>query len=196
MVSVTLMAGLTLLAGSLMRYGSTYLKNSSAQLELQRSALLALNWMSKDISESSPVAIHTNSWGSPPVPPLPPTAGPPRGIVMASPRDANGAVAYTGSSIDWSSRICYYVDLADNGKLYRAIEAHPPDPLPRLINPAVEDTDYFANNRATIPHRLLAKQVSYLDIQRQAAGMEITLETATDTRNFTMLVTTLVEPKN
>lgn len=196
MVSVTLMAGLTLLAGQLMRYGSNYIKNSSAQLELQRGALLALNWMSKDISEGSPIAMLPNSWGSPPVPPQPPTAGPPRGIVLASPRDVNGDIVFSGNSLEWNSRVCYYVDLADQGKLYRATEPHPPEALPRVIDPLVEDTDHFLNNRATIAHRLLAENVTYLDVQRQVAGIEITLEAATETRNFTMLVTTLVHPKN
>lgn len=196
MVSLALVGLITLVAGALMRHGASYLKNTTAQVDLQRGALLALNWMARDIGEASPVAIHTNSWGTPPVPHQPPIAGPPRGVVLASPRDVNGQVSYSGSAIDWNSRLCYFLDLADNGKLYRVIEPHPPEPLPLVIDPTTEDTDHFQTELPNLSHRLLAQQISYLDIQRQAAGVQITLEAATPDRRFSILVTTLVHPKN
>ncbi len=195
-VSVLLMAMLTLLAARLMSLGSTYLKDGKDQLDLQEGMLLAMNWISKDVAESSLVAIYASPWGAPPVPPIPPAPGPPKGIVMASPRDANGQISFTGTSINWNSRVCYYVDLADNGKLYRVTLSHPPETLPRVIDPTVEGTAFFQANLSTLPRRLLAERISYFNVERQAAGVDISLETATRDRKFTMLVTTLVRPRN
>lgn len=196
MVAIALLGGLTALAASLIRHGSNYLRTTTAQLDLQKDTLLALNWMLRDLSEASPVAIHTNAWGSPHVPPQPPVAGPPRGVVFASPRDANGEVSYGGTAIQWNSRVCYFLDIPAGGKLYRVVKTHPAESLPRLINPNTEDTSDFQSNLSNLPHRMLAQNISYLDVQRQAAGIEINLEAANSDRSFTVYVSTLVHPKN
>lgn len=193
---MALVGVLTSLSAALIRYGSSYIKNTENQLELQRGALLTLNWMIRDLSESSPVAIHTNPWGSLPEPPQPPLAGPPRGVVFASPRNANGQVTFAGSRIEWHSRICYLLDLADQGKIYRVVETHAPDPLPRVINPVVEDTNYFQSNLSVLPNRLLAKNVTYLDMQRQVDGVQIMLVATSPDQKFSVRVDTLVHPKN
>lgn len=196
MVAVALLGGLTALAASLIRHGSNYLRTTTAQLDTQKDALLALNWMLRDLSEASPVAIHTNSWGSPHEPPQAPLPGPPRGVVFASPRDANGQVSYGGTAIQWNSRVCYFLDIPGGGNLYRVVKTHPAESLPRLINPNNEDTSDFQSNLSSLPHRILAQNVSYLDVQRQAAGIEIKLEAANSDRSFTVYVSTLVHPKN
>lgn len=192
LVAMALMALLATVAWKLLSAASRQLENSRRQLNLQQDVLLALNWLSRDISESSLVAIHTNPWGAGPLPPVPPTPGPPRGIVLASPRDGDGNISFSGTAVTWSSRICYYVSA--EGELFRALAVHPPKALPPVIDPMSENTDEFATG--PYPRRRLAGQVSYFNVERQAAGIEVVLETASLDRRFTMMIDTLVKPRN
>lgn len=192
LVATALMSLLSTLAWKVLLTASRQLESGRQQLDLQRDVLVALNWLGRDISESSLVAIHTNSWGAPPRPPVPPASGPLRGIVMASPRDSDGNITFSGATVTWNSRICYY--LTTGGELFRAVAARSPETLPPVIDLTFENTDAFATG--TNPRRRLAGQVSYFNVERQAAGIEVTLETTSLDRRFTMMVDTLVKPRN
>lgn len=196
-VAIGLMGIISVLVSVMMQNGSKYLRNTRIQLELQRGALIALNWMSKDVAEGSPVAFHVEEWGSDPTPPIvPPTCVNPPGVVFASPRDAGGQVSYSGTNIEWNSLICYYVDLADEGKLYRVSESMPTAIEAPLIDPTSQSTDYFDANRTSLNNRILARHIDYFDVKRLTTGIQIRLQASDPAGQFSILTETLVHPRN
>ena len=171
----------------LVRVSVDYYFYSTAQLEVQRNALLSLNLLSQQLTASTYESVYTDN------------NLPHPGIVFASPRDASGELVRDGSgNLVWTRLICYYIDTVNGqtGLVRKEFEltvqdTNPPDPVALGA-----DITYFRN--LPTPGRFMARGITKLSTSELTDALEITITSEVNQGNnwLEMDVATTIVPRN
>ena len=185
MIIVTGLVSLILVAvGILISSGMDYYFYSVEQVEVQRRALIGLNFMSKELALSTNESVLEDA----------------DGFVFASARDASNQVNRDAAGrILWTKLICYYVDTyAGTTSLLRKEENLPGGPNPEVPDPSLlgMNVPYFRTNGNT--PRVMSRGIIALQAVKQTDSVEILLTAeARNGRNwFEMDVETTIVPRN
>ena len=164
--------------------GSRFYLKLKAQSGAQKEALLALRWLSKDLSEGSSISFRAYE------PPFTTREG----IVFGAPKDENGAVAYSDKGLLlWQSVVCYYIDPADR-TMYRAQQnLGSPGTAPPIINNTTQSVDVMAglNNPRTI-----ARNIYQLETVQATENVQVKLWIRDEELGYGLKVQSRLEMKN
>lgn len=172
----------------LMRAGTQFYVKIRAQSEVQRDALLALRWLSKDLSEGAPLSFKAYAPDNPSAVSVHP------GIVFGSPKDLQEQVQYNDHGrLMWTSVVSYYIDPATK-TLFRV--KLPLDP-PVSRAPTIEDEDYHVDVMAGIPNaRTIAHNVVELITVQGPKNIKVDLKCKNEELGYGIKVSTRLEMKN
>lgn len=148
MIVMALMGILIGSLGFIMQACHTYYFGSIESLDLQQKSLVGMSHLSRELSETSILAVHRYddplpTDPDPPGPPAPPGAPPRRvnsGLVFASPRDTAGNyVADVAGRVQWQTFVCIYLQQI-NGRstLVRKVTPVPSGPKAVIPDPDQE----------------------------------------------------------
>ena len=171
----------------LVRVSVDYYFYSTAQLEVQRNALLSLNLLSQQLTASTYESVFTDN------------NLPHPGIVFASPRNASGElVRNAAGNLVWTRLICYYVDNVNgqSGLMRKEFDltvqdTAPPDPVALGA-----DINYFRG--LATPGRFMARGITKLSTNELTDALEITITSEVNQGNnwLEMDVATTIVPRN
>ena len=180
---------LMLVIWQLVAAGGRFYQRARSQSEVQRNTLLAMRWISKDLSEGATISFRQYKVGSPGV------TYP--GIVFGSPvRVPDGTVHYDTASgrMLWGSVIGYYINPSDK-TLYRQQRALPSvdKTYPPVIDNDTQSTDILAG----MPRpRLIARQIHEIDTTQGPKDIKVILATRDEELGFGIKVQTRLEMRN
>ena len=172
----------------MLRSGSRFYLKVRGQSEVQRSALLALRWLSKDLAEAAPLSFKHYKPTSATAPSVHP------GMVFGSSRDLDGNLIYDAAGqLQWRTMIGYYIDPTTR-ILYRTIAELP---SPQNEAPIVDDTLYHidilaaqANRRKIVEHVFRMKTVPgprdmliKLHCRNEKLGVGLSVQTRLEMKN-------------
>lgn len=154
--------------------GITMYRESVDALEIRQQALVGLSHISDELRATSQASVLTASVPAP-------------GLVFASLKDQDGAIAYDDSDPDetrrrplWQKFVCYYLeDQADESKVIIRKEeplatlVADPIPTPTSTSP-VRDPLFFST--ATLEKRLIARRVSEFTVKKETDLVEVKIE--------------------
>lgn len=172
----------------MIRAGSQFYRKARAQSEMQRNALLALRWLSKDLSEAAPLSFR---YYDPSNPAFPSTH---QGIVFGSPRDLDEKVHYNENGrLLWNTVIGYYIEPTSR-TLYRVKK--PLDP-PELRAPQIDDELYHLELLAKEPMaRPIAHDLFKFEASPGPKSIKVTIRCRNEDLGYGISVTTRLETKN
>lgn len=172
----------------LMQAGSRFYHKVRSQSDVQRSALLALRWLSKDLAEGAPLsfrhydpdnaAINTER----------------NGLVFGSPKDLDEKVTYNDKGrLQWNSVIGYYIE-EETGDLFRV---KVPLPTTRVQAPQIEDSLYHIDLLAQNPdRRMVARKAVDIQTEQGIQDVEVLLRFRDNDLGHGLSVKTRLEMKN
>jgi len=195
--------------GNLIRVGVDYYFYSTAQIEVQRNALLSLSIMTQELTGSTYESVYTENSA-------PPTLDPNDGLLFASAVNEDGVdtdvapghqgypgdtVRDSGGNLLWINMICYYIGEVDGKKaLLRTRErlagppfsTNPPDPVALGLN----DIAHF--KAIVSPVGFMARGITKMKTVEKTDALEITLTAEVkEGRNWLeMDVSTTIVPRN
>lgn len=169
--------------------GSRFYLKIKGKTEMQKSALIALRWFSKDLAEGAPLSFRHYD----------PELGMETsydGLVFGSPKDVNDQVYYNGSGqLLWTSIIGYYIDPTNNN-LYRTKLPLPDSDYPTRA-PLIDDSLYHIDRMATISERrAIAHHVVDLTSEQSTQSVKIVVHCRDEDLGFGLKVQTRLEMKN
>jgi len=172
----------------MLQAGSRFYLKVRGQTDVQKNALLALRWISKDLAEGAPLSFRHYSPEHPTVPSVH------DGIVFGSPKDLDGRVHYDESgNLLWTSVIGIYIDPVSK-TLYRTKYALP-DHL--SVAPQIDDSVHHVDLLAEIPERRkLAENIVKIETIQGPGNVRIKLRCRNEELGFGLSVQTLLEMKN
>lgn len=202
MIVMALMGILIGSLGFIMQACHTYYFGSIESLDLQQKSLVGMSRLSRELSETSILALHRYddprpTDPDPPGPPAPPGAPPRRvnsGLVFASPRDTAGNyVADVAGRVQWQTFVALYLQPQSDGgmTLVRKVTPVPSGPKALIPDPDKEGRDlaYFKTSADSISvlgngiirfqTRINSDTVSIVTNARVSGRYEFQLETQT-----------------
>lgn len=184
MISSMLVGLLMLEVWALVQAGGTFYLKAKGQGDIQRNSLLALRWISKDISEGSAISFRQYS--------QPDSTR--TGIVFGSPKTMSGNVEYDDvGHIKWSTVIGYYIEVNDGGLYRQQIELEEQQGFP----PIIDDDAHAVDVLAALPRpRLVARSIRNIETVQGPNNIRIELSTRDEQMGFGIKVQTRLEMKN
>ncbi len=169
--------------------GSRFYLKIKGKTEIQKSALIALRWFSKDLAEGAPLSFRHYD----------PDLGIDTsydGMVFGSPKDVNDQVYYNDSGqLLWTSVIGYYIDPSNN-ILYRTKLPLPDTDYPTRA-PLIDDSLYHINLLARISERrAIAHHVVNLTTEQSTQSVKVEVHCRDEDLGFGLKVQTRLEMKN
>ncbi len=170
----------------LARSGSRFYLRVRSQGDIQRSSLLALRWMTKDLGEGSAISFREYATGG--------GASSRAGIVFGSPTDTNGTVHYDGKGrILWSSVIGYYIEPSD-GALYRQQMMLA---ATQSFAPTIDNDSHSPDHLAGLSHpRLIARHIHSIETRQGPSDILVKLVSRDEDIGYGITVQTRLEMKN
>lgn len=169
-----------------MQAGQRFYLRVRAQGDIQRGALMAVRWISRDVLQGN--SNNLREYGLPGV----------VGMAFASPENTAGTVSYDTDSgaIEWRSTVTYYIDPATN-KLHRVIQDYPggPQNFFKQINSAT-DTPAVVMATGGLTRRTIAENIEDLVVQRGPKNIKLTLKAKQEDLGFALSVHSRLEMKN
>ncbi len=171
----------------MLRAGTRFYLRVKSQTETQRSALIALRWLSKDLAESSPNSFRHYD----------PTYHIPTvhdGFVFGSLKDESEEIIYNeDSKILWTTVTCYYIDPVSH-VLYRTKK---PQADPGITAPKIKDADHHIDILAGLEKRRpIAHHVKDIESVLGPKNVKITLRCRDEELGYGLTVSTRLEMKN
>lgn len=169
--------------------GSRFYLKMKGRTEMQKSALIALRWFSKDLAEGAPLSFRHYD----------PDLGAATaydGLVFGSPKDVTEEVFYNDAGkLLWTSVIGYYIDPANN-VLYRTKLPIPGPDYPTTA-PRIDDTLHHVDLMANIAERrAIANHVINLTSEQGTQSVKIVVHCRDEDLGFGLKVETRLEMKN
>lgn len=173
---------------ALLQTGSRFYLKARSQADLQRHALIALRWMSTDLSEGdtfsfkyyNPESVSTDR----------------EGIVFGSPKGLSEEIIYDSSGgLTWNSVVGYYIE-PDSGDLYRT--RVPLDSSQSNESaPQIKDEFYHIELMANAKHKRKVAEKAY-DMEAQTGPQDVMvyLKFRDEDLGFGLTVQTRLEMKN
>lgn len=172
----------------MIRAGSQFYRKARAQSEMQRNALLALRWLSKDLSEAAPLSFRYYDPENPASPSVR------QGIVFGSPKDLENNVHYNENGrLLWTTMVAYYID-PESKSLYRK-KVELSEHVARA--PQVTDEDFHIDLLATPPtDRVIAHDLYKLEAVPGPKNIKIDIQCRSEDLGYGISVSTRLEMKN
>jgi type IV secretory pathway VirB3-like protein len=175
--------------GNMIRVGVDYYFYSTAQIEVQRNALLSMSILTQELTASNFESVYSEN-------------APNQGFVFASSLDAGGKPRRDASgNLLWAKLVCYYIgDINGEAALIRKEEVfpEPPDLSPNPPDPVAlgRDVAYFMS--LPTPGRLMARGITQLNTEEMTDALKITMTAEiNEGRNWLeMDVDTTIVPRN
>ena len=188
-ISSVLVSLLMLEVWALMSAGSRYYHRANTILELQRSALVTLSWMSRELGEGDPISFRND------------LASPTPGFVFGSPRGVDGEIDFNDKGIlQWQTMVCYYIETIDGrNHLFRAsreLSGGPKNAAP--IISSAHGTDFFrTDSSGEVARRLIALDVYRMSlVGPDAAGIEVSIYMEDTRGEYSIETRTKLDMKN
>jgi hypothetical protein len=172
----------------MLRAGGQFYLRVKSQTETQRSALIALRWLSKDLAEGAPLSFRHYDPDNPSI------TTTRNGIVFGSPKDIEEAVSYDERGrLLWTTVTGYYID-PDTNVLYRTKL-----PLTEIdaTAPRILDTVHHIDVLATlVQRRPIAHHVIDIETEQGPSNVRIRLKCRDEKLGYGLSVSTRLEMKN
>ena len=175
----------------LVRAGGRFYLRARGQTDIQRNSLLALRWITKDLSEGSAISFREYTTDG--------TGGQASnvtraGIVFGSPTDDAGRVHYDETGrLQWSSVIGYYIEPSDRALYRQKLPLAAPQNFPPIINNDSHSTDHLAARPAP---RLVARNILSIETTQGPSDISVKLHTRDQEIGYGITVQTRLEMKN
>jgi hypothetical protein len=172
----------------MLQAGTRFYLKVRGQSEVQRDALLALRWLSKDLAEGASLSFRHYNPDNPSIDTVR------NGLVFGSPKDLEGNVHYDSRGrLLWTSVTAYYID-PDTNTLFRtkkALDEH------QVSAPLINDEDHGVDLLADIEdRRTIARNVIDIETVQGPRNVRVTLRCRNEELGFGLTVRTKLEMKN
>lgn len=179
----------------LLQAGGRFYLRARGQSEVQRNALFALRWLTKEVTEGNPVSFrHYETESESGEAEEAGEAGEIEGLVFASPKDNDGQVRYDSKGrIQWASIVAYYIE-PESKILYRtSIEL---DELTSKV-PQIDDETHHVNILSALPNRrVIARGIIDLTTEQGPRNVLLEIHSRDEEAGAGLKVRTRLEMKN
>lgn len=175
----------------MIRAGSQFYRKARAQSEMQKNALLALRWLSKDLSEAAPLSFRFYDPENPAVPTVR------QGIVFGSPKDLEEKVHYNENGrLLWTSMVAYYIDPESKALYRKKLELEEDERGSRA--PQINDDKYHVDLMAerSPAGRIVARDLYKLRAVPGPKNIKIDIQCRSEELGYGISVSTRLEMKN
>lgn len=178
----------------LLQTGTKFYLRVRGQTEVQRQALFALRWLSKDLSEGAPLSFRHYNPDNPSITTVR------NGLAFGSPKNANGQVTYNPQGrIEWHSVLGYFIDPESNNFLRtQYILPTSTPPTPATIAPQINDDEHHVDLLATssLEKRVIAQKIVDIETEQAPGNVKVVLKFRDEEMGFGLSVETRLEMKN
>lgn len=162
-----------------MAAGLRYVRVTNATIDVQRRCLMALVGLTRELGESSPKSLVSDTTG----------------LVFASPRDRAGSVRYdVGSRLLWQKYVAYYVTRVDGVSCLVRFERALPKPVAKPPEP-VTLSSLLAES--TEPPRVISRDiVAFFASSGNPIDLSVTAAFEDGGRGYKVTITSKMTMKN
>ncbi len=165
-------------------YGLHYYRDSTAEMEVERNALLAVMRLSNEMAEGSrmSLAVFDSNDKYP-------------GVIFGSPRDESGQVAYIDGVIQWQKFVAYYKAVRNGRFVLVRKEMLLPKPVSEPPVVPVDLTPEVFEGRTDLPERIMARGIERFELV-DTKPIQLTVEAVDNRADFSLELQTSLLMRN